>query len=180
MGLSRHVVAGVAGFFHNCKGEIWGYGELEGICTRVGLNYSTARNAQSVCEAFELSRWRDNLTFSHHQEVQGRSDADELLDWCEETDTPRSREDLREVGDGVASQNWAAEIVVMAERRAGEILARMKLQGGDRKSKSSSVTLIGGKLPTESLAEIGVTKKQSSRDGRQLQDYRNGVSMRSL
>jgi predicted RNA methylase len=50
----------------------------------------------SVCEGFELSRRRDKLTFSHHQEVQGRPDADELLDWCEETTPPRSRNQLRE------------------------------------------------------------------------------------
>ena len=49
----------------------------------------------SPCDGFQFSRRRENLTFSHHQEVQGRSDADELLDWCEETDPPRSREDLR-------------------------------------------------------------------------------------
>ena len=72
------------------QGEAWGYGELEGICERFGLNYQTAMNSKSVCDSFEISRRRENLTFSHHAEVQGRSDADELLDWCEETDPPRS------------------------------------------------------------------------------------------
>ena len=46
---------------------------------------STASGAKSVCDSFEFCRRRQNLTFSHHQEVQGREDADELLDWCEET-----------------------------------------------------------------------------------------------
>ncbi len=79
-----------------CKGEAWGYGELEGICEKFGVNYQTAMNAKSVCVAFEFSRRRENLTFAHHQEVQGRDDADELLDWCLEEDPPRSQKELRE------------------------------------------------------------------------------------
>ena len=51
-----------------------------------GLNYGSAKVVKSVAESFELLSRRNNLTFSHHQEVQGRDDADELLDWCEETD----------------------------------------------------------------------------------------------
>ena len=42
-----------------------------------------------------------------------------------------------------------------AERRAGEMLAEMELQGGDRKSKSHDVTL--------KLDDLGINKKQSSR-----------------
>jgi hypothetical protein len=86
----------VGDWLRACKGDAWGYGELEDTCKRFDLNYQTARNAMSVCEGFELSRRRDKLTFSHHQEVQGRPDADELLDWCEETTPPRSRNQLRE------------------------------------------------------------------------------------
>ena len=76
------------------KGEEWGYGDLESVCETFGLNYQTARNAKSICDGFELSRRRDNLTFTHHQEVQGRDDADELLGWCEANNA--SRKDLRE------------------------------------------------------------------------------------
>jgi N6-adenosine-specific RNA methylase IME4 len=79
-----------------CKGETWGYGDLEETCKKFELNYQTARNAKSVCDSFELSRRRDNLTFTHHQEVQGREDADELLDWCEKTSVPKTIKDLRE------------------------------------------------------------------------------------
>ena len=61
-----------------CKGEIWGYGDLEDICKKFDLNYQSAMNAKSVCDSFEFSRRRENLTFSHHQEVQAREDADEL------------------------------------------------------------------------------------------------------
>ncbi len=56
-----------------CKGEAWGYGDLEETCQRFDLNYQTAANAKSVCDNFLFSRRRENLTFSHHQEVQGRA-----------------------------------------------------------------------------------------------------------
>ena len=59
-------------------------GTLEETCKRFELNYQSAANAKSVCVAFEFSRRREKLTFSHYQEVQGRDDAEELLDWCEE------------------------------------------------------------------------------------------------
>ncbi len=49
--------------------------------------------------------------------------------------------------------NKATALKLTAERRAGELLAGMGLAGGDRKSKSPSVT----------LKDIGVTPMQSSR-----------------
>ena len=54
------------------KGEAWGYGDLETVCEEFGLNYSSATSAKSVAMAYEMSRRRQNLTFGHHQEVQGR------------------------------------------------------------------------------------------------------------
>ena len=77
-----------------CRGK-WEQGSLEEICERFGLVYGTAVNATSVCRVLEFSRRRENLTFKHHVEVANRDDADELLDWCEETDPPRSVQDLR-------------------------------------------------------------------------------------
>lgn len=78
------------------KGDEWGYGDLEEVCQRFELNYQTAANAKSVCESFEFSLRRENLSYGHHKEVQGRDDADELLDWCEETTPPRPIKELRE------------------------------------------------------------------------------------
>ena len=69
---------------NSCR-EKWEQGTLEEISERFDINYRTARNVSSVCRAFELSRRRDNLSFKHHAEVANRDDADELLDWCEET-----------------------------------------------------------------------------------------------
>ena len=75
--------------------EKWEQGSLEEICEKYGLNYSTTSNAATVCRAFEFSRRRENLSHNHHAEVANRPDADELLDWCEETDPPRTTKELR-------------------------------------------------------------------------------------
>ena len=62
---------------------------------------------------------------------------------------------IKAAGEGLETQNQAAEIRLRAERRVGEMLAAMELHGGDRKSKSQDVTL--------KLDSIGITKMQSSR-----------------
>jgi hypothetical protein len=55
--------------------------------------------AASVCRAFETSCRHEVLSFGHHKEVSGREDADELLDWAQETiaatGKPRSTRELR-------------------------------------------------------------------------------------
>lgn len=68
----------------------------------------------------------------------------------------------KQSGDGLEVQNAAAEVKIRAERRAGELLKQMADagersggRGGDRKS-SDAVSL-------DSLSDIGVTRKQSSR-----------------
>jgi N6-adenosine-specific RNA methylase IME4 len=50
-----------------------------------GPSYQTCRNAASVSGAFELSRRRDSLSFTHHAEVAALTpaEADELLDEAE-------------------------------------------------------------------------------------------------
>jgi N6-adenosine-specific RNA methylase IME4 len=51
------------------------YGELKAACEEGGvledLNYKTARNYGAIAGAFEMSRRRDNLSFTHHAEVTG-------------------------------------------------------------------------------------------------------------
>lgn len=56
---------------------------------------------------------------------------------------------------GLDLQNRAAELKLRAERKAGAILAQLRLHGGDRRSKSHDATL--------KLAEIGLSKHQSAR-----------------
>lgn len=62
---------------------------------------------------------------------------------------------LKQQRESAEAQNQAARIKLFASRRAGELLAEMKLQGGDRKSKSHDETLI--------LSDLGINKHQSSR-----------------
>jgi len=65
-----------------------------------GLSFGTCRNYATVARAFETSRRRDVLSFSHHKEVASlaREDADRLLDWAQEPlrnhDKPRSTREL--------------------------------------------------------------------------------------
>jgi hypothetical protein len=68
------------------------YGERSALVETedwTGPAYSTCANAATVSKAFELSRRREGLSFSHHAEVARASlpphKADALLDWCEET-----------------------------------------------------------------------------------------------
>tara|TARA_B110000116_G_scaffold196884_1_gene171595 strand:+ start:183 stop:935 length:753 start_codon:yes stop_codon:yes gene_type:complete len=56
---------------------------------------------------------------------------------------------------GLEIQNTAAEVKLRAERKAGALLASLKLRGGDRKSKSPEVTL--------KLDDLGISKHQSAR-----------------
>jgi N6-adenosine-specific RNA methylase IME4 len=56
-------------------GDWWAYGENrkwgkgEDVAEALGINYQTARDAGWVSNKFELSRRRDNLSWSHHREV---------------------------------------------------------------------------------------------------------------
>lgn len=56
---------------------------------------------------------------------------------------------------GLELQNRAAEVKLLAERRAGAFLAELRLRGGDRKSKAQRATL--------KLEDLGVTRDQSTR-----------------
>ncbi len=52
-----------------------------------GPAYQTCVNLGRVCGAFEINRRRLSLSFNHHAEAAGiadESEADALLDWCEE------------------------------------------------------------------------------------------------
>src|SRR3989338_1050777 len=55
---------------------------------------------------------------------------------------------------GLDFQNYATEIKLRAERKAGELLAKMQLHGGDRKSRL---------YQEKTLEDMGFTKNQSSR-----------------
>lgn len=56
---------------------------------------------------------------------------------------------------GLNLQNRAAELKLRAERKAGTLLASLRLRGGDRRSKRRSVSL--------KLQDLGITRHQSKR-----------------
>lgn len=92
-------------------------------------------------------------------EIRSVDDAKKLIDLAE-----AARVYAKQVGLGIEAQNHAAEIKIRAQRRAGEILDRMKesgerqIQGGDRKSKLQDETLIP---PT--LDDIGINRIDAHR-----------------
>lgn len=63
------------------------YGEMYAQAVKeTGRDDGALRNLKWVADKFSLSRRRDALTWSHHNEVAGRADADELLDVAERED----------------------------------------------------------------------------------------------
>jgi hypothetical protein len=56
---------------------------------------------------------------------------------------------------GLDAQNYAAEIKLRAERKAGELLSTLSLRGGDRKSNSHSARL--------KVRDLGISQAQSTR-----------------
>lgn len=64
---------------------------------------------------------------------------------------------MRQVGESLEAQNFAAEVKLRAERRAGELLAGMEKNRGGGDHRSHDVT----SAPT--LADIGIQKMQAHR-----------------
>jgi hypothetical protein len=62
-------------------GQERSYGQGAALAAEVGVELQTLKNAASVCQSIESSRRRDDLPFSHHQEVAHLEPAkqDELL-----------------------------------------------------------------------------------------------------
>jgi hypothetical protein len=89
-------------------GDWWAFGERQRYGERTafvdaedweGPGFGACANAATVCRAFETSRRRETLSFSHHAEVAGLppEEADKLLDWCLENNrVRRSTRELRQ------------------------------------------------------------------------------------
>ena len=101
------------------------YGERTAIVTSTswwGPSLQTCMNTATVCRAFETSRRRQNLTFSHHAVVASRSRAeqDALLNWCEQTLTqngkPRSVRELRDELERRRTARMPARVSAAANR----------------------------------------------------------------
>ncbi|QDV85838.1 hypothetical protein [Planctomycetes bacterium TBK1r] len=65
------------------------------------------------------------------------------------------RQYAKSAARGLEMQNDAAEVKLRAERRAGAILATMRMRGGDRKSNARRTGV--------TLEELGISQNQSTR-----------------
>lgn len=83
-------------------------------------------------------------------QVQGLDEIKNIRDKAEAV-----RKYAQSVGMGLELQNYAAEVKLRAERKAGELLAQLQLHGGDRKSQKAEAR--------PKLEDIGISKDQSSR-----------------
>ncbi len=92
------------------------------------------------------------LSQAHHAIAEARS-LDELKGIRDKAEAARKY--AQAAGLGLEIQNYAAEVKLRAERRAGSLLAKLKLHGGDRRDETSNDRL--------TLEDVGVTKDQSSR-----------------
>jgi len=107
-------------WWNACK---WGDDRRKEICKQIGVEYPTAKNAGWVSRKFEMSRRRDNLTFTHHHEAASISDPaiqDQFLDWCLSGEKRKSVRDLREkVQEYLEKKDWEdfdAEVFLGAGR----------------------------------------------------------------
>lgn len=85
--------------------------------------------------------------------IQEASSLDEIKGIRDKAEAARKYVESAQLG--LALQNHAAEVKLRAERKAGELLAKLKLPGGNRRLTNS------GDGP--SLDDLGITKHQSSR-----------------
>ncbi|QEG01544.1 hypothetical protein Mal15_56210 [Stieleria maiorica] len=104
------------------------------------------------CEEAEVSRSLALLSQAHQAISEARS-LNELKDIRDKAEAARKY--AQAAGMGLEIQNYAAEVKLRAERRAGKLLGKLKLHGGDRSDESASHRV--------TLSDIGVTKDQSSR-----------------
>ena len=92
--LAGSSIARVEGAMMWWLGDLWNYGGHKYGDRKAlvesddwdGPSYETCRNVAAVCNSFEMSRRRDVVTFSHHQESSSLppDEADKILDWCEQ------------------------------------------------------------------------------------------------
>lgn len=146
-------------------GDWWAYGEhqygerkaLVESDAWEGPAFETCRNAASVCRAFETSRRRDVLSFTHHRECAGLppEEADRVLDWAEETraSVKSTRERVKQVKAWLA-QGWTqSQLDRKARVEQGLAVVASKREGGD--GRMLDAALIAWADQQGLMAEIG-------------------------
>jgi hypothetical protein len=103
-------------------GDWWIYGEDRydsrryEVLDEFGVHYHTCENYAVVSRAFDGSRRRESLSFSHHEVVASLppGEQDKLLDWClegaEANGRPRSRGELRQE---VKQREWTGRQITI-------------------------------------------------------------------
>lgn len=109
-------------------------------------------SSEAVADTTEPPRELLLLTEAHRAiaEVHGLDGIKAIRDKAEAV-----RKYAQSAGMGLELQNYAAEVKLRAERKAGELLSQLQLHGGDRKSEQSEQRV--------KLDDLGITKDQSSR-----------------
>jgi len=118
-------------------GESSGYierGKLQEACERFKIAYQTAKDAVSVCRAFERSSRNDLLEFHHHRAVTNRPDAPELLEWAAEREASvqelrheKKRRDATQTQ--VSREQMAASIDAVNRLESLETIEQVRPQG---------------------------------------------------
>ena len=81
----------------------------------------------------------------------------------------------KKIGESLTNQNAAAEIKLRAERRMGELLSDSPKHEGGRPTKTGNAT-----LPVTKIADLGVTKMESSLAQSTAPPYRRRSSEATL
>ena len=100
------------------------HGERKAIVEADGWDYQTCRCAAVVASAFPaMFRRRNNLSFSHHNEVIALTpgEADALLDWCEDAPKPRSKREVTIIEAKNQTQSTATIIKAINQPRRGRV-----------------------------------------------------------
>ena len=87
------------------------------------------------------------------QAIAKAESVDEVKDIRDKAEAARKYAESASLG--LEAQNYAAEVKLRAERKAGELISQLSLHGGDRRSKESDERV--------KLEDLGISKDQSAR-----------------
>jgi hypothetical protein len=144
---------------------------------RNGLSYQRCFDLAWVAGAFPVSRRREKISFSAHQEVAGLepADADRLLDWVEEDPTNiRSTRELRKKVKELREEEELEEARRRAEEKAEQEAARQreeKTPAAEDNRESATVTDLAARREQKeasSEASGAETEQESDEEPEQL------------
>jgi hypothetical protein len=121
-----------------------------------GSNSRNRRNNSPLCVAIVIRKPKVDELAILNQAAQALAQCSDLKEVKSIRDKAEAvRKYAQNAALGLQIQNQAAELKLRAERRAGELLASLKLRGGNRKSNSHDDSL--------KLTDLGIDHNQSAR-----------------